>query len=119
MLFCFDIDGSLTDFPEELGAIMSALQSNGHEVHVLSGYRGTVVTPSVMEEKTNLLKSLGCGDAYSKLVVFASPRNQVASQKVAYMERAGACALVDNDKANAKAASKAGFLSLRVGKRHK
>ncbi len=115
MLFCFDIDGSLTDWPEELGAVMRALQKDGHKVEVLSGHLGTVVTEATIERKKKLLSSLGVGDAYSRLVVFASPDNHVAEQKVNYMEQNNASALFDNNRQNVKAARKAGFLSLRVG----
>lgn len=115
MLFCFDIDGSLTDWPEELGAIMRALQKDGHKVEILSGHLGTVVTESTVARKKKLLSSLGVGDAYSRLVIFASPDNHVADQKVSYMEQHKASALFDNDKANVRAARKAGFLALRVG----
>ncbi len=116
-IWMVDIDGSLTDWPDELGELMRALLARGDDVQVLSGVKGHAVTQADLEEKTALLQSLGVSDCYTKLTVVSDPKNHVAHQKVNYMQLVGATAMVDNDKQNVKAARKAGFLALRVGKR--
>lgn len=118
MLFCFDLDGTLTNHAPVLGPVMNALQADGHTVHILSGHKGETVTKDVMDRKTSLLHSLGLGDSYSKLVVFADPKNKVAKDKAAYMARTHAVALIDNNKHNVKHAAKIGALGLHVGKKH-
>lgn len=40
MIFCFDMDGTLTKHPEVLGEMMASLKKNGHIVYILTGSLG-------------------------------------------------------------------------------
>lgn len=114
MLVCFDLDGTISAYPEQMCALMAGLRAAGHEVHVLSGTPHESVSPAVITSKENLLAQCGCSTCYDMLAVVANPSNDVADAKVDYMKRVGAAALVDNKKANVKAARKAGFMALHV-----
>ena len=116
MVFCFDLDGTVTAFPEQMCALMTGLRAVGHRVVVLSGAKADTATQDHVDAKRALLAQLGCADCYDTLVVVANPKNDVADLKVAYMRQANADALVDNDHANVRAARKAGFLALRPGR---
>jgi len=119
MLVCVDLDGTISAFPQEIGALMSGLMAQGHEVHILTGHKAESASPEVAREKIALVKSLGCENNWDKLVLVANPKNKVAKAKVAYMRHAGASVLIDNDKHNVKAASKAGFMALRPHRKTK
>ncbi len=112
----FDLDGTITAFPDEMNALMSSLKAAGHRVEVLSGFKGDSADQSVLDEKQALLKSLGC-DCYDRLVVVANPKNDVAAQKAAYMRQVNATALVDNNHKNVRTVRKAGFLVMRPGRK--
>jgi len=114
MIWCFDLDGTITEWPSYCRALMCALRADGHEVHVLSGWKGEQVTNSVIRDKQALLQALNVAHCYDKLAVVAQPDNDVARQKVEYMRQVGAHVLVDNDKGNCKAAQKAGLMAMRV-----
>jgi acid phosphatase class B len=113
MIWCFDLDGTITEWPSYCRALMCALQDAGHEVHILTGWKGEVVTDAVIRDKQALLDAFQI-TCYSKLVVVAQPENNVADQKVEYMRQSNAHVLVDNDKENCKAAKKAGLMAMRV-----
>ncbi len=119
MIYCFDIDGSLTDHPVELGELMAALTKAGQEVHVLSGHKGETVPDDVIRFKEELLEELGVKPYYSVLAVVAAPNGDVSAGKVAYMQTVGAAALLDNNRHNVKAVQKAGLTAIRVYKRKK
>jgi hypothetical protein len=110
---CFDLDDTITRAPEFYRQVMWALRSCGHKVHVLSGTHHAPATPEDLTAKAELLRSLGCASCYDELVAVSGPEDKVPENKVAYMRSVGASALIDNDKANVKAAQKAGFLALR------
>lgn len=112
MIICVDLDGTITAAPSFYKALMDGLRSGGHEVVVLSGCAGERASPEEANAKAVILDSLGLARSYDRLVVVAAPHNKVATPKVDYMTHVGACALIDNDKANVKAARKAGFLAL-------
>lgn len=40
MIFCFDMDGTLTKHPKVLGEMMSSLKKSGHTVYILTGSLG-------------------------------------------------------------------------------
>ncbi len=117
MLFCFDLDDTITAFPQEMGALMAGLKSQGHQVHILTGHKADSASPQVARNKIALAKSLGCVNNWDKLVLVANPKGKVAKAKVAYMRHAGASALIDNNKHNFKAAAKAGFMALKPNKK--
>lgn len=110
---CFDLNWTLTAYPEEMRLLMEALQAAGHEVHVLSGWEAESADEAAIAEKRKQLADLGCSHCYDRLVVVADPQNDVAQQKVNYMRHVGSKILVDNDRHNGKVARKAGFLALR------
>lgn len=112
-VICVDLNDTITAFPEEMKMLMEAFQAAGHEVHVLSGWEAESAGEEALAQKTQQLKDCGCGDCYDKLVVVADPDNDVAHQKVNYMRHVGSNILVDNNRANGKAARKAGFMALR------
>jgi hypothetical protein len=116
-IWCCDLDGTATDFPKEMGALMRGLRAEVPpvQVHILTGHKADRPTPEIAREKIALLDSLGLGDCWDKLAVVADPDNDVADKKVAYMKKVGATALVDNKKQNVKAARKAGFTAFRIG----
>lgn len=109
----FDLDGTITAYPEQMNNLMNHLSKAGCDVQILTGHKG-IITPETIEQKKQLLKAHNA--KYSKLTIVSSPDNNVADQKVAYMKTVNATGLVDNNKHNVKAARKAGFTALRVGK---
>lgn len=102
MLACFDIDGTIDAFPDELGALMRALRATGSTVQVLSGIDADELTPDDLVEKSQYLTGLGLGESYDRLVLVPRPH---AENKASYMREAGVDLLVDNDKGNAAAAA--------------
>lgn len=114
-IWCCDLDGTLNTYPLQFKVLLDGILEQGHQVHVVTGHIGDTITPKVVLEKIALLTSLGLANSYNKLVIVADPKNHVSGQKVQYMKSVNATALIDNDKANIKEATKEGFLSLRVG----
>lgn len=109
MIVCYDLDGTLSLDPEFYRAEMDGHRQAGHEVHVLSAVEDGPATNADLLAKSSLLHELGLANSYDKLAVVDGPHSAVPQNKVAYMRRAGATHLVDNRKANAKAAAAAGF----------
>ena len=101
MLYAVDIDGTIDAFPAAFLGMMQALKACGHAVHVVSGVDAPVVTQQDMDAKAAYLVSLGCGEAYTRLVLVPDPH---AENKASYLREAGADMLWDNSKANAQAA---------------
>ncbi|HEX7355307.1 MAG TPA: hypothetical protein VF288_10805 [Mycobacteriales bacterium] len=112
-IWCIDLDKTITATPAAMKALMDGLRSQGISVQVLTGVKAPTVEHGAVAAKHSLLASLGMSGSYDTLVVVADPHNDVAAQKVAYMAHVGASVLVDNNKRNCKAATKAGFLALR------
>ena len=112
--WCFDLNGTISSTPELMAALMKGLREAGHEVHVVSGTHHDPATEADLREKTDLLDKFGLkrGQDYDKLVAISGPETKVAAGKVQYMRHVKAAGLVDNAKANIKAARKAGFLGL-------
>ena len=115
MIWCIDLDNTITSTPDLMQALMRGLREEGNEVHILSGCHEDVVTPEVAAKKTAELRQLGFaqGQDYDVAVAVSGPEKEIPEGKVSYMRHVGASALVDNDKKNIKAARKAGFLGLR------
>lgn len=115
MIACFDLDSTLTASPDFYRAAMQGLIAAGHKVHVLTGTHTAKITPQEMSEKHSLLAQLGFvkGRDYDQLDVVPGPESDVAENKVRYMQAVGASHLIDDRKANCKAARKAGFTAHR------
>ncbi len=96
---CIDLDGTISADPGFYRAEAAGLMAKGHEVHVLSG------NPLVQHK----LAALGMVKGRDFTCAAVVPRKHIATAKVAYMRKVGATHLVDNRKANVKAARKAGF----------
>jgi hypothetical protein len=114
MRVCIDLDGTIDAFPREMQSLMSALQAAGHHVDVVTGVRDAAPSQQAVDEKKQLLRSLGCGQCYDSLVVVQyDPKSlEVADNKVEYLKSVGCAMFIDNNKGNVKAATKAGILSL-------
>jgi hypothetical protein len=116
-IWVFDLDDTISAVPGLMKTLMDGLRANGDEVHIVSGVRGRdVATQGDVQEKKDQLDSLGCADCYDYLVAVSGPEKKIPEQKVNYMRHGGATALIDNSKANIKAARKAGFVGLHFGK---
>lgn len=100
-LFAFDLDGTLTEHTEQLGAMMRALRAGGACVIVISGHN-TKATPPIWREKARQLKKLGLADAYDCLVAVDGPEEEVARNKANYLQSVGCKVLVDNSMRNAR-----------------
>ena len=112
-VICFDLNQTISAYPEEMKLLMESLQAAGNEVHVLSGWEAEHADEAALAEKTQQLKDLGCAGCYDKLVVVADPKNDVSEQKLTYMKHVGSRILVDNSRKNGKKVVKAGMLALR------
>jgi|HubBroStandDraft_6_1064221.scaffolds.fasta_scaffold03839_3 hypothetical protein len=112
MIVAVDLDGTADAFPRELQSLMSAMQAAGHTVIVVTGTDTATIDPAEVDGKTQLLASLGMGQCYQTLVVIPGPEDEVADRKAAYLQSVNASVLIDNRKANCKAATKAGILAL-------
>jgi hypothetical protein len=102
VLAAFDVDGTIDADPPLFLSLMQALRAAGHSVVVLTGAGTDKVAPDDIAQKKEYLQSLGCADAYDKLVVFAAPP---AEAKAAWIKNNGVDVLFDNNRGNAQAAS--------------
>ena len=104
-----DVDGTIGATPYQMQEIASALMAAGHRVTVLTGYGDGQVTQAIFDEKANYLNSLGFGQSYNDMTVIANgPGVDLAAKKADYCVSEGVDILIDNSKANAKAAVAAG-----------
>ena len=78
MKFGFDVDGTLTALPAQLGAIMRALRAAGHEVHVITGQTAPITDASFAKRRAQL-SALGLDGAYDELHI-AGPPDWVADK---------------------------------------
>jgi hypothetical protein len=97
-----DIDGTVDAAPPVYLSLMQALRAAGHRVAILTGCSAEQCTSEDVEQKKDYLQALGLGEAYDQLVVFPDPPAQIKAEwlKVNHAEM-----LIDNDRANAQAAS--------------
>lgn len=101
--YVFDIDGVIAAFPGQCGSMMAALTAAGFHVYVVSGVGGDTVTDTDVANKCQFLTSLGIGaDTYHELVVIPQPHDV---NKAKFIEDNHIDVLVDNSKANCKAAA--------------
>lgn len=104
-----DIDGTVDAAPSEMQGIMSALKAAGHRVSILTGTANPTATQQDFNEKSNYLNSMGCGQCWDSMTVVAHGGNvNLADAKANWLSSNGVDVLIDNDKDNAKAATKAG-----------
>lgn len=119
--FCFDLNGTLDTYPNQIGTMMRGLRALGHRVVILSAAGNEPEpTPERIRVEMGVVEHLGCADCYDAFVLVGSgpegdvDKDVVAANKVAYLQSVDAVCLVDNEKTNVKAARDAGFLALRV-----
>ena len=111
----FDLDGTISASPIQLGAIMRGLRSQGWRVAILTGTGdGISFDHAGLVAKESKLRSFGVGDAYDELVLFDGDAAQVADQKAEWCRNHGVELTVDNAKANARAMTKAGVVCCLV-----
>lgn len=113
MIWCIDLDGTISVYPKQFIALMGALRAKGDKVIVLTGHDAPSTTTDIVNAKIAQLKQLGFRE-FDTLAVVCHPGGDVADLKVKYMRHVGATALIDNKKQNIKAAEKVGFMTLRV-----
>lgn len=107
MLVAVDIDGTVDADPPMFLSLMSSLQAAGHTVIVVTGSQG--VSQDELEtdavEKVGYLKSIGLDACYSEMVVLQADDDGLPDEKARYLDERGCDLLIDNSKANAKAAA--------------
>lgn len=101
MLCAVDLDGTAEAAPTIFLSLMQALRAAGHRVVVITGAAAPTVSQQDLADKANYLQQLGFGEAYDELVVCADPTPETKAQ---WLKDSGADLLIDNKKANAKAA---------------
>ena len=110
MLVCCDIDGTASAAPNEILAILTALRASSNHVTMLTGVSDAVVTQADFDEKVAFLTSLGLGECWDDMTVLANhPGVNLADEKAKFCVDNGCDVLIDNAKANARAASAAGI----------
>lgn len=95
-----DIDGTVDSFPRLFQSLISALMAAGHHVYIITGVSETEVSDDDVAAKKGYLTALGITD-YTLLVVVPRPH---AKHKAAALDEHHIELLIDNKKANAKAA---------------
>jgi hypothetical protein len=103
LLVAVDIDDTIDAFPQELRAICTSLIAAGHTVDIVTGTHDEQPTQADCKAKADFLKSLGFaeGVAWSHIVVLPPPHDE---NKADWLAANHADILIDNSKANAKAA---------------
>lgn len=96
MDFGFDIDGTLSAAPEAIGAIMRALRTAGHVVHVITGLGIGEVQQSNIDERKHQLKVLGVENDYDFLHIAVQP---VVPDKANYCRDHNIVLMFENDMA--------------------
>lgn len=105
MKVCVDIDGCIDSNPREFQSIMSSLKACGHTVVVLTGSQNGAPSAADQKEKAAYLQKLGCGACYDQLVVLdGTDQDALPQVKADWCKKNNVDVLVDNTKANAKAA---------------
>lgn len=110
MLICCDIDGTANAAPEQMLGLLSALKSAGNHITILTGVSDSVVTQQDFDQKSDYLSALGLSAVWDDMCVFANPAGtDLADMKAQYAKSHDCAVLIDNAKANARAASAAGI----------
>lgn len=101
--FAFDIDGVIDAFPREMATMICALTAAAHRVFIITGADGDTVAASDIEAKREYLVSLGLSpEMYYELIVLPQPHAENKAKAIAENDIG---VLVDNSKANIKAAA--------------
>jgi len=104
MLVCTDLDGTIEADPATFQHIFAALRATGDQVAILTGVRGVAtIGPAEVQAKRDFIAQLGF-TAYDQLAVFPDD-GQLDELKAQWCQANGASLLIDNSKANARAAS--------------
>jgi hypothetical protein len=98
-----DLDGVLDEDPAMFASMMTALRAAGHKVSVVTGCSSKKPSQTDIDEKSQLLSTLGMGHAYDQLVVIGDPPHKA---KAKWCKQNKVDALIDNDVQNANRASK-------------
>jgi hypothetical protein len=108
MHIAVDLDGTIDAASALFQNLFSTLKAAGHTVTVLTG-SSTIDSVSIAG-KQNYLNQLGMGDSYSQLVLIPSDddMDKLSQLKALWCSENGVDILIDNRKANAKAAVAAG-----------
>ena len=114
---CYDLDDTLTAAPDFYRAEMAGHHLAGHGVHVLSAVEHGHATQADYDQKRDLLRGLGLAPYAHELAVVNGPHDAIPTNKIAYLKHVATTTgtpkrdvhLVDNRKANVRAAHKAGF----------
>ena len=109
MKIAADIDGTIDANPDEMRSVLSALMQAGHYVVILTGTSEPPATKDDWDNKAAYLRSVGCGACYDELVVVAHKKGELGDVKAQWCVDNGVDVLIDNDKGNAKAATKLGI----------
>lgn len=106
MIIACDIDGVISSAPEQMQTIMSGLRADGHYVAVISAAEGDP-SPSgnTWDSKCQFLQSVGF-TAWDELVTVTG---DVPALKAQWCSDHAVQIFCDNNKANARAAVKAGI----------
>ena len=109
MTIGFDIDGTLDAFPTIIQHMMSAFKAAGDRIVILTGTDGTRVNQDQIDAKRTYLANMGVSsDLYDALIVCPDPHDV---NKAKAVQSENILVIFDNDKANIKAAAKAGCCS--------
>lgn len=69
LIYCFDMDGTLTKHPRVLGEMMRSLKKAGHTVYILTGSLGETPPDKLNAYRLNQAKELGIGlDCFDDIV---------------------------------------------------
>jgi len=100
-----DIDGTAAAAPQQIQELCSSLQAAGHRVSIVTGTANPTASQQDFDEKANYLNSIGMGQSYDDLTVIAhGDDGGIANAKAQWCKDNSVDCLIDNSKANAKAA---------------
>lgn len=105
-----DIDGTVDAFPRVFQSLISALASAGHRVYIVTGIEADTVTQADVDAKTAYLASMGITMQFA-VIVCPTPH---AENKADVIAQNDIVLLIDNSKANIKAAVAEGVCSFMV-----
>jgi acid phosphatase class B len=108
MKIAIDLDNTIDATPKQFQSLMSSLVATGQTVVVVTGTSDPAPTQAIWDAKYSYLKSLGCANCWSQLVVIAHGDGDVSEDKAKWCKDNGVDILIDNSKDNARAAVDAG-----------
>lgn len=101
MVFCFDVDGTITANPSVFRAIMASLMAVGHKVYPLTGSleRGSVTHQDLLRYRTHQLGMLGIvkGKHYTEIsIAIGNTFEDVAQIKGQFCKEVGSSLMVED-----------------------